>query len=135
METLIEKKCEILKMMGYEVRDFDGPGFRYYRPEWLGEDKEYPPYWDWMSVKEYNIEDSWELLMEVVAVINTHHKMNLRMRDLMYTMEYLLSGGYKFGSEEPLHVLTLTKENLFERCAMYAKHHNQIFTDIKECVK
>ena len=126
MKTIIEKKSEILKLMGFVVVDFEAQGMamgvRYYHPlNFQG----VPAYYDMLMVRDYKIDESWELLMQSVEVINASHNMGLVGRDLMYTMELLLSGGYPFGSEERLEKVYLTKENLFERIALYAFYKNR----------
>ena len=124
--TIIEKKSEILKFMGFVVKDFEAQGFatgvRYYDPLNFQEE---PAYYDMLMVKDYNIDESWELLMQVVEVINASHNMGLVGRDFMYTMELLLSGGYPFGSEERLEKVYFTKQNLFERIALFAYYKNR----------
>lgn len=124
--TIIEKKSEILKLMGFVVKDFEAQGFatgvRYYDPlNFQGE----PAYYDMLMVKDYKIDESWELLMQVVEVINSSHNMGLVGRDLMYTIGILLASGYPFGSEKYLEKVYLTKQNLFERIALFAYYKNR----------
>ncbi len=44
--------------------------------------------------------------------------------DLMYTFQYLLDGGYKFGSEQPLPKINFSVENLWERIVMMLNYYN-----------
>lgn len=126
MKTIIEKKSEILKLMGFVVVDFESQGMamgvRYYDPLNF---KGVPAYYDMLLVRDYKIDESWELLMQAVEVINASHNMGLVGRDLMYTMDVLLSSGYPFGSENYLEKAYLTKQNLFERIALFAYYKNR----------
>lgn len=66
----------------------------------------------------------WNSIMHVVEKINATHKDGIVARDLAYTINYLLSGGYKFGIDTQLSSLTLTLHNLYERCAMFCEYYN-----------
>lgn len=72
----------------------------------------------------------WNYLMALVEKINATHNDGIVARDLAYTINYLLSGGYKFGNDKlspltkPLSPLTLTLHNLYERCAMFCEYYN-----------
>jgi len=66
----------------------------------------------------------WNYLMSLVEKINATHNDGIIDRDLSYTINYLLSGGYKFGFDTPLSPLTLTLENLYERCALFCRSYN-----------
>lgn len=72
----------------------------------------------------------WNSIMHVVAKINATHNDGIVARDLAYTINYLLGGGYRFGNDKlspltkPLSPLTLTLHNLYERCAMFCEYYN-----------
>lgn len=69
-----------------------------------------------------NYADSWDNIMLVVGAINLRIKHGIAARDAIYTINYLLGGGYRFGSDIELKPLAFTLENLYARCVMYAKH-------------
>lgn len=74
-----------------------------------------------------NYAESWDNIMLVVDAINLKIKHGVEGRDAMYTINYLLNWGYKFGSDKELPLLPLTLENLYARCVMYAKS-SKLFT-------
>lgn len=69
-----------------------------------------------------NYAESWDNIMLVIGAINLHIKDGIVARDAIYTMNYLLGGGYRFGSEVELKPVAFTLENLYARCVMYAKY-------------
>lgn len=134
--TIEQGNIEIAKMLNaYSIKEWEGISTPE-RPYYLGEcfylnrkDKT----WSCGSANYEDVEKSltqtlkfhkeFESLFEAVKFINETHNNGLPRRDLMYTMQYLLSGGYLF-SEEKLEWLPFSIENLFNRVALFAKHYN-----------
>lgn len=67
---------------------------------------------------------SFDSLMEVIKKINTTHNDGNPHRDLMYTMNYLLGGGYKFGNNYKLDSVIFSLDNLFNRASEFIIHYN-----------
>lgn len=65
--------------------------------------------------------DDWNWLMRVLEKMNESFQVAGARRDLSYTIEYLLSSGYKF-DETQLPRLSFTLEHLWERAFMYLEN-------------
>ena len=63
----------------------------------------------------------WNWLMRAVQKINEEQQCKDAIRDLSYTISYLLSGYYGYTDFKRVPV-TMTLENLWHRVVMYAMH-------------
>jgi hypothetical protein len=126
-EQLIERNKQIALMLGLKplARPYDGAfqlngddtfNVYFYHERMEGE--------DWYIYPQYN--SDWEWLMQAVEFINkTHNQGNLR-RDLVYTMQYLLCGGFWHDSSTRVESRLLhSKDNLFLAVFDYAKQYNE----------
>ena len=66
---------------------------------------------------------SWDWLMEVVEKINKEQQAKDAIRDLNYTIRYLLASGYGYTGFERLHT-TFTFNNLWRRVVLYCQYRN-----------
>lgn len=64
--------------------------------------------------------NDWNQLMPVIEKINATHNEGNPHRDLMYTMQYLLGGGFRF-SENERKPLLFSHENLWNRIVDFIK--------------
>lgn len=76
----------------------------------------------WYLYPEFD--SNWGWLMQAVEFINSTHNQDLERRDNLYTLQYLLNGGYKFGGER-YNWLPFTLENVFTRTALFAEAFNK----------
>ena len=75
--------------------------------------------------KELLFHSDWNWLMEAVEFINKTHNFDNEHRDLTYTIQYLISGGYFPGAIEPLPKrLMHSINNLFLAVSDFAKLFN-----------
>lgn len=81
---------------------------------------------DW----EMQYHKSWDWIMPVIEKINSTHNKNTANgsiivgRDLQYTIQYLLSGGYGF-TEHKRETVFFTLENIWERAVLFIKWYNE----------
>lgn len=66
----------------------------------------------------------WNWLMKVVEFINKTHNNNNPHRDLVYTINYLLNGGWWGETLIPKRLLS-NKEQLFLAVSDFAKYYNE----------
>jgi hypothetical protein len=66
---------------------------------------------------------SWDWLMEVVEKINKEQQAKDAIRDLNYTITYLLAKGYGYTDFERLRT-TFTLKNLWRRVVLYCQYKN-----------
>ena len=74
---------------------------------------------------ELEYHSNWNWLMIAVEKINSLQQCVGATRDLQYTIQTLLNGGYFGDGLFPRQKLTFTKENLWIRVVEYIKHHNK----------
>ena len=83
-----------------------------------------------MKTQDVEYHTSWDLLMLVVSKINSKinvvDKNTVIGRDRLYTINYLLGGGYRHGSQESLPSLSLELPHLFDRCKMFVENHIEL---------
>ncbi|MBK7362652.1 MAG: hypothetical protein IPJ01_10190 [Micavibrio sp.] len=79
---------------------------------------------------EMQYHKSWDWIMPVIENINSTHNKNtsngsiIVARDLQYTIQHLLVGGYGF-TENKRETVFLTLENLWERVVLFIKWYNK----------
>lgn len=70
-------------------------------------------------------EYSYDSLIHVIEKLHIeHYKQGIEGRNLMYTIQHLLNGGYKYGSESSLPTLPFSLENLWSRVVLATKYYN-----------
>jgi hypothetical protein len=75
--------------------------------------------------KELNFHNDWNEIMDAILFINQLHKDNVEGRDFLYTIQYLMSGGYFPKSNEKCPKRLLNNiDNLFLAVSDFAKMFN-----------
>ena len=103
-QIIIDGNKVVAKYMGISIDEYDDHEF-YYN-------------------KDLQYNSDWNLIMPVVQKINSTHKNAIAGRDLLYTLSYLLSGGYWKNNTKKLPHLSMSCESVWLRCVEYIKTYN-----------
>jgi len=91
--------------------------------KYLGKEITYKEYTPSIANVQGRYHQSWDWLMEAVQKINDEQQAPLAIRDLKYTITYLLSGYYGFTDFKRVPI-TMTLYNLWQRVVMYSMYKN-----------
>lgn len=112
-EEILEKNKQIALMLGWNYQSLNDRWNEDFRHDY-----------SFLRTDELEFHLEWDWLMMCVEFINKTHNDNNPHRDLVYTINHLLNGGWWGETLIPKRLLS-NKEQLFFAVSDFAKYYNE----------